>query len=89
MPSPSGKFAQSLECLQELQGKGAAVAIRSKALRRGDCERLLMNEYGYEAVNCRTVGPADLNDGFGRSDKRDQVFDLTLDLPDQPLAVAS
>jgi len=50
MPTPSEKLAQSLERLQELQGKGAAAAIRSKALRRGDRERLLKNGYILEVM---------------------------------------
>ena len=43
MPTPSEKLAQSLEHLQELQGKGVAAAIRSKDLLRADRERLLKN----------------------------------------------
>ncbi|RLA52959.1 MAG: deoxyribonuclease [Gammaproteobacteria bacterium] len=34
----------------------------------------LQQVYGYDALNCFTADPADLNDGSGRTDKRDVIF---------------
>ena len=34
----------------------------------------LQDDYGYESLNCHTADPADLNDGSGRTDKRDVIF---------------
>lgn len=36
--------------------------------------QLLQREYKYELLNCFTADPDDLNDGSGRSDKRDVIF---------------
>jgi len=35
---------------------------------------LLRDEYGYEPLNCFTADPDNLNDGSGRSDKRNIIF---------------
>lgn len=34
----------------------------------------LQHLYGYDALDCHTTDPVDLNDGSGRSDKRDVIF---------------
>ena len=36
--------------------------------------QLLEQVYGYDTLNCFTADPADLNDGSGRTDKRDVIF---------------
>lgn len=33
----------------------------------------LQHLYGYDKLNCHTTDPADLNDGSGRSQKRDVI----------------
>ena len=34
----------------------------------------LQHLYGYDVLDCYTADPADLNDGSGRTDKREVVF---------------
>ena len=34
----------------------------------------LQHVYGYDTLNCFTADPADLNDGSGRTDKRDVIL---------------
>lgn len=34
----------------------------------------LQHLYGYDTLNCHTADPADLNDGSGRTDKRDVIL---------------
>ncbi|MBK8988981.1 MAG: type I restriction endonuclease subunit R [Chloroflexi bacterium] len=46
---------------------------------------LLRNEYGYELLNCYTLDANTLNDGSGRSDKREVIFSQRLKIAAQRL----
>ena len=47
--------------------------ISEDAIERAVLNKL-KDEFGYELLNCMTTDPDDLNDGSGRSDKREVIF---------------
>lgn len=47
--------------------------ISEEAIEQAVVQRL-QHLYGYDALDCHTADPADLNDGSGRADKRDVIL---------------